>query len=218
MVQPVCWIVGAADFDGEGFCPQEGDFVIAADGGYAHLQRLGVDPDMVLGDFDSLDEVPRHRCIVRHPVIKDDPDSLLAVRTALDRGFCSFLLFGCLGGRRLDHTLANIQVLAFLAEKGARGALVGDGRIITAIKDDRLDFDAAERGYLSIFCHGDRAEGVNLRGLKYQLHDAVLDCRTPLGLSNEFLGMPASAEVRRGTLILTWAGGLSRIRRLATGR
>lgn len=74
-MQPVCWIVGAADFDGEGFAPQPGDFVIAADGGYAHLQRIGIDPDMVLGDFDSLGAAPQHRCIVRHPVIKDDPDS-----------------------------------------------------------------------------------------------------------------------------------------------
>ncbi len=218
MIQPVCWIVGASDFDGEGFCPQKGDFIIAADGGYAHLQRTGADPDMVLGDFDSLGRIPQHRCIVRHPVVKDDPDSMLAVRTALDRGYRSFLLFGCLGGQRLDHTLANIQVLAFLAERRARGALVGGGRIVTAVKDGRLDFDAAERGYLSVFCHGDRAEGVNLRGLKYELHDAVLDCRTPLGLSNEFLGLPASAEVGRGTLILTWEGGLSRVRRLVTVR
>lgn len=216
-MQPVCWIVGAADFDGEGFAPQPGDFVIAADGGYAHLQRIGVDPDMVLGDFDSLGAAPQHRCIVRHPVIKDDPDSMLAVRTALEKGYRSFLLFGCLGGRRLDHTLANIQVLAYLAEQGARGALAGGGRIVTAIKDGQLDFDAAERGYLSVFCHGDRAEGVNLRGLKYELRDAVLSCRVPLGLSNEFLGLPASAGVRRGTLVLTWEGGISRLRRVVAG-
>ncbi len=210
---PFCYVVGAGEFDGEGFAPQADDLVIAADGGYVHLAGLGVTPHIVVGDFDSLPAIPDHPCVIRHPAVKDDTDMMLAVKTGLQRGFRSFLLFGGTGGRP-DHTLANLQTLAYLAEQGARGVLVGGGHTITALKDGRLAFDARFQGFLSVFCLGDRAEGVTLRGLKYTLTDATLTCQVPLGTSNEFLGTPASVEVARGTLLVVWAGGLDRLRLL----
>src|SRR5699024_9170857 len=75
--KPVCWVVGAGDFDAADFSPRPGDLVIAADGGYVHLTTLGVVPDILLGDFDSLDTVPDFPNIVRHPVRKDDGDTAL---------------------------------------------------------------------------------------------------------------------------------------------
>lgn len=207
MDRPCCFIVGAGDFDGAYFSPAAGDLVIAADGGYAHLTRLGVVPDIVLGDFDSLDAVPDHPCVLRHPTRKDDTDMGLALKTGLERGYRSFALFGGLGGARLDHTLANIQSLAWLCTQGARGMLVGGGRVVAALENGAMAFRESCRGFLSVFCHGDSASGVFLRGLKYPLDNAALSCRFPLGVSNEFLGIPARVEVERGLLIVTWQGG-----------
>ncbi len=206
MIQgPICFIVGAGDLDADRFAPSEGDLIIAADGGYAHLERLGVVPHILLGDFDSLPRIPDHPCIIRHPVIKDDTDMLLAVKTGLERGFRTFFLFGGTGWR-LDHTLANLQTLSYLAEHGARGFLLGDGRTVTALKEGSLCFDASCRGFLSVFCLGDRADGVSLCGLKYVLDGGSLTCHMPLGVSNEFLGVPASVSVERGTLLVLWSG------------
>ena len=108
-----CYIVGAADFAPERFTPGEGDYIIAADAGLLHLEKLGLRPDLVLG------HIPDYPDIEVSPVRKDDTDSMLAARRALERGCGTLLLFGCLGGRRLDHTLANIQTLAWAASQGA---------------------------------------------------------------------------------------------------
>ena len=77
--EPACFIVGAGSFDGFLTEPQEGDLVIAADGGYAYLKRLGREPDVLMGDFDSLKEIPQ-RELIRHSPIKDDTDMALAGR------------------------------------------------------------------------------------------------------------------------------------------
>ncbi|MCD8021752.1 MAG: thiamine diphosphokinase [Lachnospiraceae bacterium] len=87
--------------------PEPGDLVIAADGGYRYLQKLGVEPDILMGDFDSLEIVPEHRHLIRHSPIKDDTDMALAVAWAEKAGYETFFLYGGLGGR-LDHSLANL--------------------------------------------------------------------------------------------------------------
>lgn len=122
-----CYIVGAADFAPARFRPEPDDLIIAADAGILHLERLGVKPDLILGDFDSLGHVPEFPDVEVSPVRKDDTDSMLAARRAIERGCDTLLFFGCLGGRRLDHTLANIQTIAWAANEGAAAYLVGDG-------------------------------------------------------------------------------------------
>ena len=89
-----CYITGAADFAPARFKPEPGDLVIAADAGITHLERLGVKPDLVLGDFDSLGHVPDLPDVEVSPVRKDDTDSMLAARRALERG-CDTLLLSC---------------------------------------------------------------------------------------------------------------------------
>ena len=106
----VCVIVGAVPED-DLYIPQ-GAYCIAADKGVLQFQSRHIEPDLVVGDFDSLGFVPKARELVRHPVEKDDTDMMLAVREGLRREYRDFLLYGGLGGR-LDHTLANIQTLGF---------------------------------------------------------------------------------------------------------
>ena len=130
-----CVIFCAGGFSALAEPVDESDYVIAADGGYAHTQALGLTPDAVLGDFDSLGFVPEQA--IRHPVEKDDTDAMLAVRHGLRRGCDRFFLYGGLDGPRLDHTVANYQTLQFLADQGARGWLIGEKQIVTVGADSR---------------------------------------------------------------------------------
>ncbi len=200
-----CYIVGAGDFDASCFRPAPGDFVIAADGGYRHLQRIGTAPDLLMGDFDSLEKVPDTVPVERFPPEKDDTDMMIAIKRALAMGHEQIVLLGAMGGR-FDHTFANIQALSYIARHGARGYMAGGGTVVTVIEACEAAFDASHRGYVSVFALGGAAEGVCLRGLKYPLEGATLTPDVPLGCSNEFLGVPASVSVARGALLITWQG------------
>lgn len=229
---PTCYIVGAGDFTPRGFAPVPGDLVLAADGGYRALYSLGYTPDLLLGDFDSLGDLPLppDLPVLRFPARKDDTDTGLALRHGLDRGFRDFALYGCAGGR-VDHLLANLQSMARVSRLGATirlaapeydaWALTGpapstpapdasapdasgpaphapDGPAATLTLPDRPGGTL-----VSVFCHGDRAEGVTLTGLSYPLDGADLTGDFPLGVSNRRLeGQPATVSVRRGTLLI----------------
>jgi len=199
----VCHIVGAGEFKEKVLPIEPGDFVIAADGGYLHLQQAGIQPNLLVGDFDSLEQEPDFENRIRLPKEKDDTDMVFAVRQGYDLGFRHFVIYGGLGGR-LDHTMANIQTLAYLSQLGASGFLVGEGRVLTALTNGRMEFGREMKGIISIFCHGDEALGVDLYGLKYPLRKAVLKATMPLGVSNEFIGTESSVSVEKGTLILYW--------------
>lgn len=196
-----CYIFAAGDCDRLPELPGRGDWILAADAGYETCRRFGLRPDLVVGDFDSMDP-PESEALLRLPVEKDDTDSLHAIRLGLARGYTDFVLYGGTGGSRADHTLANLQCLLFLVAHGARGRLYGRGCVWRALHNERVDFPASLRGTLSVFCLDGEARGVNLRGLKYPLRDAVLRSDFPLGVSNSFLGQPASVEVRDGTLLV----------------
>ena len=198
-----CVIVGAGELEDAVIRRREGDLVIAADGGLKYLERAGIAPDIALGDFDSLGYRPNLPEVIYHPPEKDDTDTMLAVREGFARGFDTFVIYAGLGGR-LDHTVANLQTLAFIAENGGRGYLVGGASVSTALKDSSIAFGADERGMISVFCMGEKAEGVTISGLKYEVENAELVPYLPLGASNEFTGKPAKIEVKHGTLLVMW--------------
>lgn len=189
------------------FCPGSGDFVIAADGGLRCLEGRGILPDLVIGDFDSLGEVPDHLRTIVLQAEKDDTDMLAALREGIGAGYETFHIY-CGTGGRMDHTIANIQTLAWLSEKGMRGLLFDQETIITAVTDGKLCFGKIPEGYVSVFSHTTKAEGVNLRGLKYELTDAVLTHTFPLGTSNEFIGGESAISVEKGTLLVIFPRGV----------
>ena len=200
----ICYIVGAADLCEIQIRRDKSDLVIAADAGYRYLAKLGLKADIVLGDFDSLGFVPDDAEIIRHPVRKDDTDTMLAAREGVKRGYRTFVFLGCAGGSRPDHTLANLQTLLWLAENGARGYLVGNSYAYAAVKNGALRFESDNKGTLSVFCFGKDAEGVYERGLSYTLEDAELTSGFPLGVSNSFIGECAEVGVKDGSLIVYW--------------
>ena len=197
-----CVIFCAGDFAGLAAPLEETDYILAADGGYAHVQSMGLTPDGVLGDFDSLGFVPEQAKIF--PVEKDDTDAMLAVRHGLSLGYRRFLLYGSLEGPRLDHTVANFQTLQFLADRGAEGFLIGKDQVVTVLKNGTLRFPAEAEGILSVFCMGRDARGVTLTGLQYPLENGTLTPGFPLGVSNHFTGRPATVTVSEGSLLLIY--------------
>ena len=197
-----CIIFCAAEFDQLIAPIEKDDYVIAADGGFAHTNRLDLTPDCILGDFDSLGFVPEDSRVF--PVEKDDTDAMLAIRRGLDLGYKTFLLYGSLDGPRLDHTVANFQALQFLADHGARGYLIGKDYIVTAIQNDSVRFDPTAEGILSVFCIGKDANGVTIEGLQYPLEKGTLSAGFPLGVSNHFVGKEASVSVEDGSLLLLY--------------
>lgn len=202
-----CYIFSAAEGLPKNFKRESGDIVIAADAGFKHLQKLNIAPDIVLGDFDSLGFVPENAEIIKHPIKKDDTDTLLAVKTGFSRGYTRFVLYGCTGGR-LDHTLANLQTLNYIACKGGRGFICGNGFCATVLKNGELHFSSRANGNISVFAVGTKAKGVSLKGLLYNLNNAEIEYDFPLGVSNEFIGKEAVVSVTDGMLTVIWSGTL----------
>lgn len=197
-----CVIFCAGEFDRLLQPIRSTDLVIAADGGLRHLSQLGIMPDIILGDFDSLGYTPEGAQV--HPVEKDDTDSMLALRHGLARGCRRFLLYGSLDGPRLDHTIANLQSLLFLAKHGTEGFLVGTRYVAAVLTNGSFAFPETATGILSVFCLDGTADGVTLSGLKYPLEDGQLCSSFPLGVSNHFIGRPATVRVTNGSLILLY--------------
>ncbi len=196
-----CVIFCAAGFSGL-LAPIPGNaLIIAADGGLRHTQALGIRPDVILGDFDSLGYVPQDSQVF--PVEKDDTDAMLAVRLGLRRGCDFFLLYGAMDGPRLDHTVANFQTLAYLATHGARGRLIGERCIAAVLAEETIRFPETAEGILSLFSLGDRAE-VTIEGLQYPLDRGTLTPDFPLGVSNHFVGKPAAITVHSGLVLALW--------------
>ena len=203
MSPPACFIFGAGPFFGLPVSPAPGDVVFAADGGYRHCQAAGLQPDLLLGDFDSLNDLPKGIPIHTFPVEKDDTDMIRAVKEGFARGETEFHLLGGMGGRRTDHTLANMQTLAYIVRHGGRGWLYGSGERFTAICDGgEIMLPAKKSGILSVFCLGADAEGVTIQGAQYPLADAALTADFPLGVSNHFIGQAVRVAVRRGCLLI----------------
>ena len=197
-----CIIFCAAGFDTLAEPIHKDDFVIAADGGLVHTEKLGIVPSEIIGDFDSLGHVPEGANVF--PVEKDDTDAMLAVRRGLSLGYGEFVLYGSLDGPRLDHTIANFQTMQFLADRDASGYLAGADYLVTVVKDGTLTFPEEAEGTISVFCQGADAEGVTLEGLYYPLENGTLSAGFPLGVSNHFTGAAATITVKKGSLLVLW--------------
>lgn len=175
--------------------------VICADSGLHHALKAGIAPDIVVGDFDSCTiEIPTGAECIKVSPIKDDTDTILAADTAIERG-CTELRFFCALGGRLDHTLANVQMLEYLREKGANGTLYGVAeRCYLLCAGESADIAAFE-GFVSVFALSAEAV-VSEEGMKYPLCRHMLKRSFPLGVSNEVTEMSARVTVHDGTVLV----------------
>lgn len=207
MDTPVCYIFGAGEFSPCEITLTDEDLVIAADGGYDHLIRMGLRADIALGDFDSVtsNEIWEDTICEKYtyPPEKDDTDMMLAIKLGLTKGFQNFAIYGGLGGR-LDHTLANIQALSYLASKGAQAILFHEDYKLTVIQNSSFILSKDITGYVTVLSLSDKSENVSIKGLKYELEGATLSNTFPLGVSNEATGKKGIISVENGTLLILW--------------
>ena len=211
MIKPVCYIIGAGDAYDRQITVREEDCVICADAGLKNADIFSRSPDLILGDFDSLGQIPQGENVEVYPPEKDYTDMMLAIEKGFQRGYDSFVILGAMGGERADHSVANIQSLAFICEKGGRGFILHKDTVFTAIKDTQMKFSKNCRGYISVFSLRDESKGVSEKNLKYELDNQSLFSSNPMGVSNEFIGKEASISVKDGILLITFNGSIEDI-------
>ena len=199
-----CFIFSAGTFYGLREVPRTGDVTIAADAGLLNCRKAGLEPELVIGDFDSMEKPQRGGCITA-PVEKDDTDTGLAAREGLARGCTEFHIYGGTGGVRLDHTLANLQLLAFLKLHGARAYLYDRDFVYTVLQNETLTLPRqVDWGLVSLFAMTDKVTDVTLEGLQYPLTHAEISCAFPIGVSNHFAASTARITCGSGLLLASW--------------
>lgn len=214
--EPKCVIISAGDFTPVDISLYEGDYCIACDAGFLHAQQMGILPDLIVGDFDSLSEAgplamsgiqdimendPER--VVKLNVKKDDTDTQKAVKIALSKGYKKIFLYGTLGGRRVDHTIANIQTLLYIKHGGGKGYIMDAHTMLMIAENETVSFHKGNSGYISIFSLSPISKGVTIKGLMFTMADGELKYDFPLGTSNEFIeNEEAEITVKDGTLLI----------------
>jgi len=203
-----CFIVGAGEvFDYVSLRKLAGDydFIICADGGYRHCEKLGVTPDLLVGDFDSIEDIPDNIPRLELPRDKSYTDSYFAVEKAIELGYDYLLMTGMLGGR-LDHTVANLQLLARCARRGIHCEIL-DGQTCSIAMHARqnsnvtMHLQPMENSYFSVFAMDGACE-VEIDGALYPLESYPLNPFDPRAVSNEFCGNMVNIGLRGGTIII----------------
>ena len=196
-----CYIIGAGDNFGTKFYKKENEYVIAADGGLEILETLGVEPDLIMGDFDSLGFVPKGENVICYPVEKDDTDMMLAVKRAVEMGYNEIELYGATGGRT-DHTIANLQTMLWASKNNCKIKMIDEKNTYYMITNDSVYLPAKRSGGFSVFAFGKNAKGVTIKGGKYEALNVELSPDNPTAVSNSFIGKEVEISVREGSLLI----------------
>lgn len=185
--------------------PKDIDVCIAADSGFdnAVLLGLGERIDKLVGDFDSIKarKFPEVTHVVRVPAEKDLTDTQIAVSMALDYAPDEVEIIGGLSGR-LDHTLANLSILEFLADNGLRASICDGYNRVRFLRRSSLTLTKSEYKYFSLLCIGEKASGVSIQGAKYPLKKAKLSRDLQYAVSNEVTDRRAIVSVKKGSLFV----------------
>ena len=197
----ICVIAGG----GEARFPDTKDaFVIAADSGYNRCVENNIAPDLLVGDMDSIQgsvpdasDIP----IVRAPCEKDDTDTMLAIKIGFERGYRDFVLTGVTGGKRLDHTLAAISSLEYIADHGGEGCIIDSSCKMFVQTDGTRRYEGRGAGYISVFSLTDSSR-LAMRGLKYGGEDMTVTRDFPLGVSNNFREEYGEIQVYEGKILV----------------
>jgi thiamine pyrophosphokinase len=181
-------------------CPKEEDLIIAADGGYHNAKKMGVTPQILLGDLDSIEKterIPEEIEVLQVPAEKDDTDTQLAVQVALEKGATEIVIVGGLDGR-LDHTLSNLAILENLYEKQIRAIFTNGQNRARFIRNSGVILLREDFRYFSILAADPVIKGVSVDGCKYPLKKAKLQKTRQYAVSNEIVGNCALIEIKKG--------------------
>ena len=182
------------------------DLIVCADTAYLAAKKEGIVPHAVIGDFDHAeheDKLSADQKVLRFSSIKDDTDTMLCVKYALNRGASEIVIVGGIGGR-LDHTFANIQTLSYIRKHGAVGTILdGDHAVMTV--DSHIALTKGCHYYASVFALDPFCRDITLKGFKYEAEHIDLTSDFPLGVSNEITSDTAEITVGEGTLLVILA-------------
>ena len=182
------------------------DRIICADSGLYHCEKLEIVPDIVIGDFDSFEGEINPDCkVIKTSPEKDDTDTMMCVKYAIENGAENIKIYGGLSGR-LDHTVANIQTLKYCAERNIR-AVIDDGlnRALVQGEKSMCQYLKNDSEYFSVFSLTDKVFIRELSGVKYPLENYYLTSGFPLGVSNEIISLRATLEVSGGYALIIFS-------------
>ena len=183
--------------------PKGDDLIIAADSGALNASSLGVTPDIVMGDLDSLDKayIPESAELMQVPAEKDFTDTQLAVDTAAKKGASEIIIIGGLDGR-LDHTLSNLAILEDLYGKRIHAHITNGQNRVRYINSTSTLIPRSGYKYLSLLCLSEKVKGVSIEGCKYPLKNVTLKRNFQYAVSNEITGNCALVSVRQGGIYI----------------
>lgn len=182
--------------------PEKGDLIIAADAGYLTAKKMGVTPDILLGDFDTLGEenIPDGIECLRVPAEKNDTDTQLAVQVAIERGAGEIVIIGGMSGR-IDHTLSTLAILEDLWERKNNRiyATLTDGKNrVRFLRSSGTILPRSQYRFFSLIAADETVKGITLEGCKYPLKNGRISRRNQWAVSNEITGNCALIEIKRG--------------------
>lgn len=203
----ICTIFAGGKLNGTDFIDpceirENSGLIICADSGLHIAERVGIAPDLIVGDFDSyMGDLPEDVEIHRSIPEKDDTDTLMALRIAIDRGYDEIRLYGGLGAR-FDHSFANIQTLIFAYEKGCKMTIYDADNILTIRGAGEYKFSRKNDWYFSLFALTEKAEIGELKGVKYPLEAYEMTMGYPIGVSNEITTDKAYLRINSGIVLV----------------
>lgn len=198
-----CVIIAGGNCDLKQLKFESSDFIIAADSGYDHCVKASLEPDLIIGDFDSIkSDLPSNIETIKLPEKKDDTDLLFALRMGLSKGFEDFVIFGGYGSRP-DQNFAMLQSLYWLLEQGKDIDVTANCNnfSVSAIKNSSKIFSVNKNQYISVFAL-ENSKGVTINGAEYSLNNADLSPSFPIGVSNTGLDTEVTVSVKCGTLLV----------------
>ena len=178
-------------------------FVLCADGGIKHCEKLEIVPNIIISDFDSSENRAPLNCeVITYPAEKDDTDFSLCVKKAISLGFENIVTFGAVGGR-IDHTLGAIQIVSYCADRNVKCALLENKNEVYMLNGgESMALNNPQNKNISLFSYSEKCQGVFAKGVKYPLNNAKLTNSFPLGISNKAVSETVEISLEKGKLLL----------------
>ena len=183
--------------------PEADDIVIAADSGYNNARAMGLEPHLLVGDFDSLGKknIPSGVKTVELPEEKDVTDTHVAIDAAIENGADQILIIGGLDGR-LDHTLSNLAILRELFARNIYAVITDGVNRVRYIRSTSTLLARSRYKYFSLIADDEKVKGVDVEGGKYPLKNGVIYRNRQYAVSNEITGNCALVAVKKGGLFI----------------
>ncbi len=197
-----CIIIGNGELGNDVIIKNNDDLLIACDGGYDLIKNKRKDVDYIVGDMDSIKEVPKNIKTVQLNKVKDTTDVFEAVKLGIEKQYKVFYLYCCLG-KRLEHSLANIQILLFIKKCDLKGFLIKNKQFFEVLSNETKELDKDCKGYFSLFSLSNKST-ISITNAKYNLNRKVISNSFPLGIDNEFIGESVEIKVHKGDVLLIY--------------